>query len=183
MAKTALQKEWYEIVSPSLFGKETVAETPAEDGELVTGRTVKVNLQDLMPSSDKYYMDVYLQVTDVEGSKAQTRIAGHVVASEHISRMVSRRSNRIDAVVDAETADGETVRVKVVGTTIRKTNSSRAKSVRKTIKDVVEDAAAEQDLDSFMETIFTGSLQDDIREEARLIYPMRDIEVRKTEVL
>ncbi len=182
MAKTALQKGWYEIVSPDLFGSETVAETPAGESDLVVGRTVKVNLQDLMPSSDKYYMDVFLQVTEVEGDTARTRIAGHTVASEHISRMVSRRSNRIDAVVDAETVDGETVRVKVVGTTIRKTNSSKAKAIRESIQDVIEERASERDLDAFMEEIFTGSLQDALREEARLIYPVRDIEVRKTEV-
>lgn len=182
MAKTALQKEWYEIVAPDLFGGETVAETPAEEAELLGDRTVKVNLQDLMPSADKYYIDVFLQVTDVEGSKAQTRIAGHTVASEHVSRMVSRRSNRVDAVTDVTTSDGETVRVKVVGTTIRKTNSSRVKSVRERINEVVADRAEDATLDAFMESVFTGDLQGAVREEARKIYPLRDVEIRKTEV-
>lgn len=182
MAKTALQKEWYEIVSPELFGEETVAETPAEEPEMVEGRTVEVNLQDLMPSSDKYYMDVSLKVEAVEGSTARSRIFGHEVSSEYISKMVSRRSNRIDAVADVTTADEQDVRVKIVATTIRKTNSSKVNSVRKRMVEVAEERAEDADLEDYMESIFTGDLQEAIRGDARKIYPLREVEIRKTEV-
>lgn len=182
MAKTALQKEWYEIVAPDMFGNETVAETPAEEADMVIGRSVKVDLQDLVPSSSKYYMDVFLTVSDVEGSTAHTEIAGHTVSSEYVSKMVSRRSNRIDAVEDVTTTDDVEVRVKVVGTTIRKTNSSKVNSVRKQMRETLHDEAERNDLESFMDSIFSGDLQERVREDGRKIYPLRDVEIRKTEV-
>ncbi len=182
MAKTVMQKQWYDIVAPDIFGQQTVAETPAEEPEMVEGRRIKVELKDLMPSSDKYYMDVFLKVTDVEGDTAHTRLDGHDVSKEYISKMVSRRSDRIDTVADVETADGDTVRVKVVATTIRKTHSSRASSIRNKIAELLQDAADERGTANLMERFFTDDLQDEVRSAVRKIYPVRDLEIRKTEV-
>ncbi len=182
MAKAVMRKEWYEVVSPELFGNDVVAQTPAEEPELLNGRTVKVNLKDLMPTSKKYYMDVYLQVTDVDGSKAKTRVAGHDTAREYISKMVGRRSNRMDYVGDVTTKDDVTVRVKIVGTTIRKTKSAKISRLRKRIDELVESAAAEHTFNEFMEAIFQDELQQSIRNDVKEIYPLRDLEIRKTEI-
>ncbi|MCJ7478971.1 MAG: 40S ribosomal protein S3a/S1 [Candidatus Nanohaloarchaeota archaeon QJJ-7] len=182
MAKAALQKDWYELVAPELFGREVVAETPAEEPEKVEGRNVKVDLEELLPDTDRYYMDVFLRVEDVEGSKAKTSIAGHDVSSEYISRMVSRRSDRIDAVEDVETKDGKNIRVKVVGVTIRKTSSSRVNAVRKRMREAIQEEAEGKDVEEFMDSIFEGRLQQKLRDVSQDIYPLRDVEVRKTEV-
>jgi small subunit ribosomal protein S3Ae len=182
MAKSVLRKTWYEIVAPDVFDNETVADTPAEEAEMVDGRQVKVNLKDLMPTSDKYYMDVFLQVQDVEGEKARTELAGHTTSSEYISKMISRRSNRLDWVGDAETADGKEVRVKVVATTIRKTQSAQVSRLRKRVGELVEDAAADMKFDAFMEAVFQDEIQQHIKDDVKEIYPLRDLEIRKTEV-
>jgi ribosomal protein S3AE len=74
MAKAVLQKNWYEVQAPDIFDEDTVTETPAEKDSQVVGRTVKEGLNDLLEQSDKYYADVTLKVTEVEGNKAFTRI-------------------------------------------------------------------------------------------------------------
>lgn len=183
MAKAALQKDWYELVSPELFGRDVVAETPAEEPDMVEGRRVKVNLEELRPDTSKYYMDVFLEVGEVEGNRAKTSIAGHNVSSDYISRMVSRRSDRIDAVVDVETKDGENLRVKIVGVTIKKTSSSRVNEVRKRIEQAIEEEAGQQSLNDFMDSIFKGELQSRLEDVAQEVYPLREVEVRKTEVV
>lgn len=170
------------MVAPAIFDNETVADTPAEDASLVEGRRVKVNLKELMPTSSKYYMDVYLQVTDVEGKKAHTQLVGHDTASEYVSKMVGRRSNRLDYVGDVQTNDGETVRVKVVATTIRKTKSAKISRLRKRIGEVIEEDAANKSFDQFMESIFQDDLQQKVKSAAKEIYPLRDLEIRKTEL-
>lgn len=182
MAKAVLQKNWYELVAPEIFDNEVVADTPAEEADMVLGRRVKVNLKDLMPSSNKYYMDVYLQVEDVEGDKAHTALAGHDTSKEYVSKMISRRSNRLDFVDDVTTDDGTTVRVKVVATTIRKTNSAKVSKVRQKIGEIIKDRADKQSFDSFMESIFQDELQQELKDATKEIYPLRDLEVRKTEV-
>lgn len=181
MAKAALQKDWFELVAPDIFGGDVVAETPAAEPEMVAGRTVRVGLQELRPDTRNYYMDVVLKVQDVEGSRAQTGIAGHEVSSDYISKMVSRGSTRLDAVVDVETEDGE-IRVKVVGVTIKKTSSSRVNAVRKRIEETLEEEAEGERIQDVMDAIFEGELQERLDDAAQEIYPLRDVEIRKTEV-
>lgn len=182
MAKAALQKDWYEIIAPDVFGGDVVADTPADEPENVEGRTVKVGLQELRPDTSRYYMDVFLRVDSVDGSRAKTSIAGHDISSEYISKMVSRRSDRVDAVTDVETADEEQVRVKIVGATIRKTSSSQVSEVRKRMEAVAEEQAEQNSLDDYMDMIFSGELQSRLEDAAQDIYPLREVEVRKTEV-
>lgn len=183
MAKAVIQKNWYEVQAPDIFSVDTVAETPAEKDSQVVGRTVKEDLTELMEDADKYYVDVELKVTDVEGNKAFSEINGMECSSEFVSRMIRKRSDRLDLVEDFETEDGRKVRVKVVGATVKKASSKTLKDARAKIKEIIEDRASEQSYDEFMENIFLDNLQKEIRDDVNKVYPFRELEVRKTELL
>lgn len=183
MAKAVIQKNWYEIQAPDIFSVDTVTETPAEKESQVIGRTVKQGLTELMDGADKYYVDVELKVTEVEGNKAFTEISGMECSSEFVSRMVRKRSDRMDLVEEYITADDRKVRVKVVGATVKKTSTKTLKAARKTISDIIKEKASEQDYNEFMENVFMDNIQDEIRDDANKIYPFRELEIRKTELL
>ena len=183
MAKAVLQKNWYEIQAPSIFDQDTVSETPAEKESQVINRTVRENLNDLMENADKYYADVSLKVTDVEGSKAFTEIDEMECSSEFVSRMIREGSDRFDYVYDLETADDKKVRIKFVGATLRKTSSEKLSAVRTKIRQVLEEKGDSQSYEEIMENIFTDNLQEEIRDKADEIYPFRQLEIRKTELL
>lgn len=182
MAKAVLQKNWYEVQAPEIFDEEVITETPAEKESQVVGRTVKESLNDLMDQSDKYYADVTLKVTEVEGNKAFTEISEMSVSSEFVSRMIRTDTDRFDLVEDFETTDGETVRVKVVGATLRKASGKQHKAVRKEISEVIEENASNQTYEEFMENVFTDKVQEEFRDRAEKIYPFRELEIRKTEL-
>jgi ribosomal protein S3AE len=183
MAKAVLQKNWYNVQAPSIFDEDEVAETPAEKESQVVGRRVREGLNDLMDSTDKYYADVTLKVTDVEGNKAFTEIDEMSVSSEYVSRMVREGSDRFDYVYDLDTADDRRVRIKFVGATLRRTSSKKLTAVRNKIKEILEEKGEEQSYEEIMENIFTDNLQDEIRDEVDTIYPFRQLEIRKTELL
>jgi len=182
MAKAVLQKNWYEVQAPKIFNEQIITETPAEKESQVMGRTVKESLNDLMEASDKYYADVTLKVTDVEGNKAFTEISEMSVSSEFVSRMIRTETDRFDLVEDFETSDGETVRVKVVGATLRKASGKAHKAARRVISEVIEENASEQTYEEFMENIFTDKVQEEFRDRAEKVYPFRQLEIRKTEL-
>lgn len=183
MAKAVIQKNWYEIQVPDIFDVDSITETPAEKDEQVIGRTASANLTDLMDDSSKYYVDVSFKVTEVEGNKAFTEIDGMECSSEYVSRMIRKRSKRLDLVEDYETADGRTVRIKVVGATVKKTSTKTLQDARQEISDIIEERASEQEYNELMENIFMDNLQEEFRDAANKIYPFRDLEVRKTELL
>jgi len=182
MAKAVLQKNWYEVQAPSIFDEDTVTETPAEKDSQVIGRTVKEGLNDLMENADKYYADVSLKVTDVEGNKAFTEIDEMECSSEFVSRMIREGSDRFDFVHDLQTADDRTVRIKFVGATLRRTSSKKLSAVRNQIKEILEEKGETQSYEEIMENIFADNLQEEIRDKADEIYPFRQLEVRKTEL-
>lgn len=183
MAKAVIQKNWYEVQAPDIFSVDTVAETPAERDSQVVGRKVSESLTDIMDEADKYYVDVSFRVTDVEGNKAFSEIYGMECSSEFVSRMIRKRSDRLDLVRDVTTKDDRQVRVKIVGATVKKTSSETLNQVRKDITETLEERADEQDYNEFMENILLDNLQEEIRDKANKIYPFRELEVRKTELL
>ncbi|MFB6209643.1 MAG: hypothetical protein ABEJ56_05930 [Candidatus Nanohaloarchaea archaeon] len=183
MAKAVIQKNWYEIQIPDVFDEDSVSETPAEKDSQVVGRTVSENLTELMDGSEKYYVDVELKVTDVEGNKAFSEINGMECSSEYVSRMIRKRSNRLDLVEDFETADGRKVRIKIVGATVKKTSTQTLKAVRNRITEIIDERTSENDYNQLMEQIFMDELQQELRDEVNDIYPFRELEVRKTELL
>ena len=70
-----MQKNWFAVQAPDIFDKEEVSETPAEKASQVEGRTIKEGLNEMMDDTSKYYMDVTLKITEVEGNKAFTEIS------------------------------------------------------------------------------------------------------------
>lgn len=183
MAKAVIQKNWYEIQTPDIFDKDVIGETPAEKDSQVVGRTISEDLTELMDGSDKYYVSVSLKVTDVEGNKAFSEIEGMECSNEFVSRMIRKRSDRLDLVEEVETSDDRTVRVKIVGATVSSTSTETLRTARKKIAEVIEEKAAEQVYEEFMENVFSDNIQEEIREEANQIYPFRELEIRKTELL
>lgn len=183
MAKAVIQKNWYEIQAPEFFTKDEVGETPAEEDQQVIGRTIREDLTELLEGSDKYYMDVELKVTEVEGNKAFTEVKGMECSNEFVSRMIRKRSDRMDLVHDTVTEDDREVRVKVVGATVSNTSSKTLKAARQELQDVIDDYASGNTYHELMEAVFTDELQQEMRDAANGIYPFRDLEVRKTELL
>lgn len=182
MAKAVIQKNWYEIQAPEIFDKDVITETPAEKESQVVGRRISEDLSEVMESTDKYYVDVSLKVTDVEGNKAFAEIDGMECSSEFVSRMIRKRSDRMDLVHDVETSDDREVRVKVVGATVSKTSSNTLRDVRNRLKELIEEEAKATNYNEFMKMIFQDRLQEELREEAEDIYPFKDLEVRKTKL-
>ena len=183
MAKSVAQKNWYEIIAPDVFDKAKISETPSDREEKVLNRTVKVGLKELVPTSNKYYMDVFLQIYNIEGNKAHTKLKGHKTSKEYVSKMVRRRSDRIDKVMDVKTKDNKKVRVKIIAATINNTTSITKKSIRKKIEEIVREEASKNRFVDFMNSIFQNEIQQRLEENCKKIYPLKTIEFRKTELI
>lgn len=183
MARSVAQKDWYEIIAPDIFDNEKVSETPSDKKEKVDGRTIKVNLKDLVPTSNKYYMDVFLKVNEVEGNKAQTELVGHKTSKEYVSKMVKRRSDRIDKVMDVDMKDGKKVRIKIIASTLNNTHTSTKKAIKEKIDEIIQDEASSSTYVEFMNDIFQNQIQRNLNDSCKKIYPLRSIEFRKTELL
>ena len=178
----AIKKQWYEIMSPKLFGEKVVGETLAVDPKNLIGRKVAVSLMEVSRNYSKFYIKLDLQIDRVEGGKAFTKFVGHDIMRERVYRMVQRHGRRVDVVQDVTTKDGKKVRIKTVFMLIKRVGKSTKDAARKMAKDMVDDMAKEMTFEEMINSIIAGDIQHDIRKECTKIYPIGSIEIRKTEL-
>ena len=179
----ALKKQWYEIVSPKLFGEKVVGETPAVEPKQLIGRKIQTSTVEVSKDFSRFFVKLNFQITDVNGNKAFTKLVGHDVMNERIYRMVQRHVRRVDVIQDVVTKDKIKIRVKTVFTLARRVNTALKFSARAVAKDLVEKTASQTNFDDFMESVIKGDIQHKIRKDCSKIYPVANVEIRKTEVL
>lgn len=178
----AVKKQWYEIVTPKAFGAAVVAETLAADPKQLIGRTINVSLMEISRDYSKFYVKLKLQVDNVEGNKAMTKFVGHNVMYERIYRMIQRHMRRVDVIYDTKTKDDKNMRIKVVFVMLKRVNSSIKSAARKVVNELIDKVAKENDMEKFVNIMITGELQKMIKKDVSKIYPVGNVEIRKSEL-
>lgn len=182
-AESRKAKQWYKVISPEMFGRAPVGETIANDPERIVGRVIETTLGDLTNNFSKQNTKLRFRVDRVAGDSAYTRFLGHEMTTDYIRSLVKRRTSRIDAIVDVTTTDGYQVRVKPSCFTVKRARANQVKSIREISKQVVMQKASGLDLNQLIQEVVLGKLSLDIYKEAKMVYPLRRVEVRKTEIV
>jgi small subunit ribosomal protein S3Ae len=182
-AESRKVKQWYKVVSPEMFGRAPVGETMANDPEKVVGRVIETTLGDLTNNFSKQNTKLRFRVDRVAGDAAYTRFIGHEMTTDYIRSLVKRRTSRIDSIVDITTSDGYEVRVKSSCFTVKRARANQVKSIREISQRVVIDKATGLDLNQLIQEVVLGKLSLEIYKEAKVVYPLRRVEVRKTEIM
>lgn len=175
-------KEWYNIEAPVYLNRAIVGNTMAGDPALLLGRNVETTVGELTNDMTKNNTKVILRINNVVGDIATTDLMGHELTTDYIRSIVKRQTSRIDANVEVQTKDGYVIRVKPTCFTIKRARSSQMKAIREMMVEIVKKRAAESDFETFMQEAILGRLSAAIYRQAKFIYPLRRVEIRKTEV-
>ena len=176
-------KNWYQIVSPSLFNNVPVAETLAETPDSLIGRVTEVSLQDLTNDFRKSHIKLLFTVDKVEQNTAHTQLKGHVLTSDYLRRMIRRRKSRVDGVFDVQTRDNALLRVKPFAIAEKRIQSSQKKLIRNVMNEVIETEAKVKTLNAFIRDCLDGKIGSEIYKHCKIYYPVKRIEINKTEII
>jgi small subunit ribosomal protein S3Ae len=182
-AESRKAKQWYKVISPEMFGRAPVGETVAIDPDKIVGRVVETTLGDITNNFSKQNTKLRFKVDRVAGDSAYTKFVGHEMTTDYIRSLVKRRTSRIDAIIDVMTSDGYEVRVKPSCFTVKRARANQVKSIREISRNVIEEKVKGLDLNQLIQEVVLGKLSLDIYKEAKMIYPLRRVEVRKTEIV
>ena len=97
--------------------------------------------------------------------------------------MIRRRRSKIDGVYDVTTRDGAVIRVKPFATTDKRVQNSQRKVVREAMKKTIGDQAKTNTLSEFVKHIIDGKTGSDIYKNCKKLYPVKRVEIYKTEVI
>lgn len=181
--KKTKAKEWFTIIAPKMFDEREIGKTMVAEGEALIGRRITLSLLEFTEDISKYHMKITFKIKRIEGNKAFADFDGSECLRDYISRMVLRRVRRIDTIQDLETKDKIKIRFKGLAIASKKINSNVEKMVRKRIEELIKEEVENSSLDELVKKIINNDIKNKILKEARKVYPIRNFEVRKTEVL
>lgn len=176
-------KQWYTIQAPRMFNAVPIAETLAEEPDRLVGRVAEATVQDLTGDLSKTHIKCYFKVTGVAGANCQTRFVGHELTNDYIRRLTRRKHSKIDGVYDVTTKDGFVVRVKPMAITEKRAQSTQESTIRHRSQETVSKHAAERTMAEFVRDIINGELSGAIYKACKPVYPLKRVELRKSEVL
>jgi small subunit ribosomal protein S3Ae len=176
-------KNWYQILAPSLFNNVPVAETLAETPDHLIGRVTEVSLQDITNDFRKSHIKLLFAVDKIEQNTAHTQLKGTLLTSDYLRRMIRRRKSRVDGVFSVETRDGALVRVKPFAIAEKRIQSSQKKLIRNVMSEVITKEGKAKTLNSFIRDCLDGKIGSEIYKNCKIYYPVKRIEVNKTEIV
>ncbi len=175
-------KQWYNLVAPEMFGKANIGETVADVPEKLMGRIIEVTLGELTNDLSKQNIKLLLKVDSVGGDSAYTKFTGHQLTQDYLRSLIKRSTSNIETNISVSTKDGYTIRVKPSCYTIKRARANQVKAIRVIMNNVIINRAKELDMEQFVQEIVTGKLSASIYHDVKPVYPLRRVEVRKTEV-
>lgn len=175
-------KEWYTVLAPKMFGDVRAGDTVTDDPTKLIGRRVEMTVDELTGKLIKNpNLKLLLEIYDVDHTNAYTRFIGHKIDGDYLRSLARKRSSKIDSNIEVVTKDGENMRVKSSCFTLKKASEAQIKLIRKLMEDVIRSRAASLELNKYIQEIILGKLSSDIYKVAKKIYPVRRVEITKTE--
>ena len=177
-------KRWYSIRAPrNPWSFKTIGETMAEEEEMLVGRHYEILQYELDGDFSKMNVKVKFRITEVIGSDALTEYIGHEILKDHIRRQVRRDRGKIDDTIDLVTKDGYYIRVKPMMISRNRIKASQKQEMRTQARDLIIKLGATTTWVEMQKATLDGTLETQIREAASKIQPVRDVMIRRTQLI
>ncbi len=177
-------KRWYTIRAPRHpWNYQNIGETIGESDEHIIGRIYEMTQQEFNGDFTKMHVMLRFRVSDTVGQDALTTFVGHHHQTNHIRRQIRRYRGKIDDVIDVVSQDGYLVRIKPLVITQKRVQTSVKQSIRAKMRDVLRGFVAKTTYDALQVAMLDGSLESEIQNQIKTIYPCRSVVIRKSQLL
>jgi len=165
-----------------MFGDVKAGDSVADEPSKLIGRRVEMTLGDLTGKLIKSSnLKLVLEIDDVDHNMAYTKFIGHKVDNGYLRSLARKGISKIDSNINVMTKDGEEMCVKSACFTLKKASGSQVKLIRKVMEEIIINRASSLELSNYVQEIILGKLSSDIYKAAKKVYPLRRVEITKTE--
>ncbi len=176
-------KKWYDVTTPEIFGKTSIGSTPADDTSKLVGRVMDTTLGELTNDLGKQNVKMHFKITDVTDASANTKFIGHELTRDYLRSLVKRRTSLVESNIAVTTKDGYKIHLKPMSFTIKRASSSQINTIRDLMNSIVREHSREMTFEPFIHEVVLGKLASEIYKQAKIVYPLRRVEIGKTKIL
>lgn len=176
-------KDWFSILAPRELGAKLLGQTPATDPKSLMGRVLEIGVPELTGDRSKYYMKLSVRINNIESRTCLTVFSGFECMREHLFRMVRKRNQKVENVVDVVTKDGWLLRVKPWAILNGKPSLTVNSRMRNFTTGFFNEFAKENTVNEFVRKVMSTEVQMRIKKEGSKIYPVRFCEIARIRVL
>ena len=179
-------KHWFKVRAPGLFQHVELGETVATEPEQVIGRTLEATLPELSGSADsgKAHIKLRFRIERLGGDGvAEARFIGHDLTSDYVRRLARRKRSKIDLALTVATKDGVQVVLKPVAVGEQRLQTRLRAELRHQMVTILTEEAAKRTSAEFVREMLQGELSKVLAHGLKTLYPLKKIEIRRSEVL
>ena len=173
------KKRWFDIYSPKIFNEVVIGQTAAIDDKKVLGRTVIESVGKIYRSGSRQFEKVKLKIVKVSEVKAETQIQEYFLTNTYLSRITRKRLTKLVDVSTLQTKDN--VKVRITGNIFLpgKVDVEKKKQIKKIYKDILVKEVEGSTFDNLILSVIHKRLQKKVSNEAKKIYPVKNVEIIK----
>jgi small subunit ribosomal protein S3Ae len=179
-------KHWYKVRAPGLFQHVELGETVATEPEQVVGRTIEATLPELSGAGDagKAHVKLRFRIERISGDGvAEARFVGHDLTSDYVRRLARRKRSKIDLSLTVTTKDGVQVVLKPVAVGEQRLQTRLRAELRHKMVQILHEEAQLRTAPEFVREMIQGDLSKVLAHGVKTLYPLKKIEIRRSEVL
>jgi len=179
-------KHWYKVRAPGLFQHVELGETVANEPDQLVGRTLEATLPELSGSGDsgKAHVKLRFRIERVSGEGvAEARFVGHDLTSDYVRRLARRKRSKIDLALTVTTKDGVQVVLKPVAVGEQRLQTRLRAELRHKMVQILLEEAQLRTSPEFVREMIQGDLSKVLAHGVKTLYPLKKIEIRRSEVL
>jgi small subunit ribosomal protein S3Ae len=165
-----------------MFSSALIGEALADEPERLIGRIPEVTMQELTGDFSQMHVKLRFKINEIRGNDAHTVFVGHDLTSDYVRRQTRRKHSKMDIVSRVVTRDGWEVVVKLLAISDLRIKSSQQTAIRNHLAAAAKEVASGQTLAELTKSVVSGDLSKELSRRIKTIYPVKRIEVRRTEV-
>ena len=183
MKAKKVKKEWYTLTLPEIFGAKELALVPASNPQQLLGRRIVLSALDVLEDPGKYYLKIFFKIKEVENHRAKLEFEGLECLRDYISRIVVRRTTRVDVDQNIQTKNGKRFRILSLAVLPSRPSKKVRGEIRKKIVELLK-VCEKFSLDEFVtQLVLKNGLKNKIAKELSKIHPLRKFEIQKVKPL
>jgi len=176
-------KNWYQVLAPAEFNRANIGETLADEPDKMIGRIMESTLGDITGDWAKQNTKMIFKIEEIGGNSAYTAFIGHEMTKDYMRSLVKRRTTKIDANMVVTTKDGAKLRLKPMVFTVKRARTSQIESIRKIMVEIIIKRSKELTFNELVADVVNGKVAAEVYKATKNIYPLRRVEVGKSEVV